>query len=131
MDGLHVTQQTFLIPKPLLHQRRGWWVLATAQFKGDLEGVGMDIVEILHTPWDIVPVSSISDATGKIVAASSTSFHYRIIISINASDFLEKSVIGSSRVKSTAMMLGIILEAETKLVNIGLPCKCQVTDKRI
>ena len=61
---LHIGQKRLLVIVPFSAQEavRCRWILATAEFEGDLEGVAVQVVEVLHATRDVVPFSTIGDS---------------------------------------------------------------------
>ena len=59
---LHVLQQTLLVPLPLLVEILLLGILAAAQLNRHLKVVGEDVVEVLHSTINRVPVSPVGDA---------------------------------------------------------------------
>lgn len=84
-------QDRFAIVFPFFGQIRSEGVLAARQFQRDFETVGVDVVEILHSTFQIVPVSAVGDAVLKD-SAFFLFLHCRIAIGVvqrqHAEDFI-------------------------------------------
>lgn len=79
MNSFYEAQQRFFVVIPLTRQLTGRGIFATAEFEGDFEAVGVDVVEVLHAAADFVPKGAVRDAVGEVVVLASVAFgHYRV-----------------------------------------------------
>ena len=69
VGSLHVLEHGLFVMQPLAGDLLGGEVLATGQLQGDLEGVGVDVVEVLHAAGHVVPLGAVRDSAGEVIAA--------------------------------------------------------------
>ena len=60
MSGCDVIEKWFLIKFPFAREFGRLWVFAAGQLHGDFKAVGVDVVEVLHSAWNIIPFCTIS-----------------------------------------------------------------------
>ena len=69
MGSLHVLEHGLFVVQPLASDLLGGEVLAAGQLEGDLECVGVDVVEVLHAAGHVVPLGAVRDSAGEVIAA--------------------------------------------------------------
>lgn len=56
-----------------------WHVLATRQLQGDLHGVGVNVVKVLHSAGNVVPLGAVGDSTGEAIPAMVAFGHESVV----------------------------------------------------
>ena len=64
--GLDVPEERLLVVGPLLLEGGPGGVPAAAELEGDLEAVGVDVVEVLHAAGHVVPPRSVRDSAWEL-----------------------------------------------------------------
>ena len=83
-------------------------MFTTTELQCYFKTVGMNVVEVLHSAWNIIPFCTISNSIWKWVSTLIALSHRAMIVGVNSCNFLEKFVIWWSRIKARAMSGWII-----------------------
>ena len=65
--GLDVPEEGLLVVCPLLLEGGPARVAAAAKLEGDLEAVGVDVVEVLHAAGHVVPTRPVRDSAWELL----------------------------------------------------------------
>ena len=110
---LQIGQHAIPVSIPLLGYAAHRRVLAAAQLDRDLEAVGEDVVEVLHSAADDVPLGAVGDSAGEVVALADAlaSVHVLVGGGVGAGEVLEGGVVrgaGGDALQAVAVVVRVV-----------------------
>jgi len=103
MSGGDIVEDRPSVVLPIGWQFGSLWIFTARHFHGDFKAVGVDVVEVLHSTYEIIPIGAISDSIFESSTANVRLLHGGMPVSVVLGEGFEHIIIGRGAVNGKVL----------------------------